>query len=184
LSRSIWSSLSRLARPLETSEEQRRLLAADAGHRNDRHGGLAGESHEAFAATEVDDVPLPRRAENLVGAARIHQHGGAGLQCQPGIFLAGCHGAELAKPAQRRIDGDKVVRELVERPLRSEIGVERQTEDEGVRRHVAAAVVAHQQHRSLGWYAIKPSNIGPEIQRRQQPEAGHSVADVVGVALV
>ena len=184
LSRSTLSSIEQPGQPLPASEEQRRLLAADAGHWNDRHGGLAGESHEAVAAAEVDDMSLPRWAVHLVVAARIHQHGGAGLKGQPGVFGTGRHGAELAEPAQHRVDGDKVVRELVERPLDTKVGAERQGEHEAVRGNVAAAVVAHQQHRPFRRNAMQSTNVGPEVQGGEHPHAWQLVSDVVRVTLV
>ena len=54
-----------------------------------------------------------------------------------------------SQPSGRRRD-DEVVGQLVEGPLDAEVRAEREGEDERVGRHVAAAVVADQQHRPLG----------------------------------
>ena len=102
-------------------------------------------------------------AEHLVIAARIVQHGGAALEREPSVFLIGGHRAELAKPAQRRVPNDEVVRELVERPLHAEVGAEGQREHERVRWNIATAVIADQQNRALGGDPVEPADVGAEV---------------------
>ena len=98
--------------------------------------------------------------------------------------MVGGDGAELAQPAQWRRRDHQVVRQLVERPLDAEIRAKGQREHERVGRHVAAAVVADQQHRAFGGNPVQARDIGPEIQRRQQPRSWQLVADIVGIPLI
>jgi hypothetical protein len=76
------------------------------------------------------------------------------------------------------------VGQLVERPLDAEVRGERQRENEGVRREVAAAVIADQQHRPVGGNPLETAHVGPEVERRQQPQPRQLLADVVRVSLV
>jgi len=71
-----------------------------------------------------------------------------------------------------------------ERSFHAEVGAESQGEDEGVGWDIAAAVVAHQEHGLVGRYAIESADVGPEVQRREQPGARQMIADVVGIAVV
>ena len=72
----------------------------------------------------------------------------------------------------------------MEAPLDAEVGGEGEREDSGVGRHVAARVVADQQHRALGGDVLEPAHVGAEVDAGEHPEAGQVLADVVGVALV
>src|SRR5438045_2769694 len=78
----------------------------------------------------------------------------------------------------------EVVGELEEGPLDAEVGCEREREDEGVGRRVAARVVAHEQDRALGGDLLEPLHVGAEVEAREQPHAGQGLPDVVGIALV
>ena len=172
LRRSSLSTLSNLASHWPRSRNSAALLTADAGDRHDRDAGFAGELHVAHAATEVDLVALPRRPEHLVVAAGVDQQRRTGFQCQPGVLGVGGDGAELAQPAQRRRGDDEVVGQLIERSFDAEVRAEREGEDEGVGRHVAAAVVADEQNRPVGGDPVEVLDVGPEVQRRQQPGHG------------
>jgi len=61
----------------------------------------------------------------------------------------------------RRRD-DEVVGQLIEGPLDAEVRAEREREDKGVGRHVAAAVVAHEQYGPLGRNPVHVLHVGPE----------------------
>ena len=129
-------------------------------------------------------MAFPRRPEHFVVAARVHQQRRTGVERQLGVFVVGGDGAELAQRSQSWHRHDEVVRELVERPLDAEVRAEREREHEGVGREIAAAVVADEQNRPVGRNPFEAADVGTEIQRRQQPQAGKLLADVVGVALI
>ncbi len=93
-------------------------------------------------------------------------------------------GAELAQHSEARCEQHEVVGELMEAALDAEVGREREREDEGVRRHVAARMVTHEQHRARRRDPLEVAYLGPEVDAGEQPEPGELITDVVGVALV
>ncbi|MBJ7608082.1 MAG: hypothetical protein JF887_01445 [Candidatus Dormibacteraeota bacterium] len=70
------------------------------------------------------------------------------------------------------------------RALDPETGLERQSEREGVDDHVAARVVADQQHRTVLGDVLHAADVGAQVQAGEHPEKGQLVADVVGIALI
>ena len=72
----------------------------------------------------------------------------------------------------------------METALDPEVGRERKREDEGVGRHVAARMVAHEQDRTRRRNPLEMANLRSEVDARQQPETGELITDVVGVSLV
>ena len=163
----------KLRQPLSAIEEQGRLLAADTGDGHDLHAGLAGELHVALAAVEVDDVALPRRAEHLVVAARVDQERArpAGLQRQAGVLGVAAMVPNLRSQPRPGRGHHEVVGELEEGAFDAEVRGEGEGEDDRVGRDVAAAVVTDQQDRLVGGYAVQTADVGPEVQRGQQPGA-------------
>ena len=79
---------------------------------------------------------------------------------------------------------DEVVGELVEGPLDAEVGVEGEREHDRVRRHVAAGVVADEQHRPLVGDVAQAADLAAVPEAGEQPHQRQVLADVVGVALV
>src|SRR4051794_21433289 len=173
-----------LGEPLAAGEEERGLLAADRDDGDDRYARVEREPEEALAPAEVDAATLPRRAVDLVVAAGVHEHGGAGAQRLAGVLVRGGDGAVLAQERQPGHREHEVVGELVEGALDPEVGAEREREDAGVRGQVAARVVAHEQHRALLGHVAEPAHLGAEVQRGEQPQPREALPDVVGVALV
>ena len=78
----------------------------------------------------------------------------------------------------------EVVGELVEAALDPEVGREGEREDERVRGHVAAGVVADHQHRALLGDVAEVANLAAEPEAREQPEQRQVARGVVGVAVV
>ena len=74
--------------------------------------------------------------------------------------------------------------ELVEGPLDAEVGREGERQHDHLGRHVAAGVVADQQHRPVLGHVAHVADLGPVPERRQQPGQRQVLADVVGVAVV
>jgi hypothetical protein len=76
------------------------------------------------------------------------------------------------------------VGELEERPLDAEVGVEGEREDDRVRGHVPARVIADQQHRAGVRDVAQAADLAPVPQAGHQPHQRQALADEVGIALV
>ncbi len=74
--------------------------------------------------------------------------------------------------------------ELVEGPLDAEVGGEGEREDDHLGGHVAAGVVADQQHRPLLGHVAEVADLGRGTRASTQPRERQVLADVVGVAVV
>ena len=133
---------------------------------------------------EVDAPALPRGPVDLAVAAGVDEHRGAAAQRRARVLRRGGDGPVLAQEAEARHRQHQVVGQLVKRALDAEVGVERQREDGGVGRDVAARVVAHQQDRSVVGDVAQAPDLAAEVEAGQQPHPWQRLADVVGVARV
>ena len=77
------------------------------------------------------------------------EHGRAALECTAGVLMRGGHRPHAPQEAQAGRREHHVVRELVEASLDAEVGAEGDGEHAGVRRQVAARVVADHHERPV-----------------------------------
>ena len=121
---------------------------------------------------------------DLVVAARIDEQRRPGVERLAGVLRRGGDRPELPQLAEPRHRQDEVVRELEERTLDAEVGVEREREHDRVRRHVAAGVIADEQHGSGLRDVAEPADLAPVPQAGGEPQHRQVLPDVVRVTLV
>ena len=122
---------------------------------------------------------------HLVVAARVDQQRRAGARAPASAFVGvGRHRAVLAQEAEPGHGQHQVVGQLVEAALDPEVGAEGEREDA-----VSGVMLPPEwlptssTGPSLG-DVLQAAHVGPEVQAREQPQAGQRLADVVRVALV
>src|SRR5258708_1086079 len=91
-----------LAEPLAVAQEDPGLVAADIGHRHQRHAVLQGGANEPHAAGELDLVPLPPWPVGLDVAPGVDHDAGAAAQRLAAVLGRGRDRAEgFDDPSQK-----------------------------------------------------------------------------------
>jgi hypothetical protein len=99
----------------------------------------------------------------LIVAAGVDEHCRPRVKRSRRILVRRSDRSVAAQKAKSRPHHHEVVRELVEGPIRPEVGAEREREHERVRRYVAPGVVRNQQHRTPLRDVMQTANVGPEV---------------------
>ena len=100
--------------------------------------------------------------------------------------LRGCGTRRNDAPATRQLPYDRPrrderVSQCVDGSLDPEVSVERKHENHAVGSHVAARMVADDEHRTCFRDVVQTLDLGPKVRRREQPHPGKLIADEIGV---